>query len=150
MEIEPDQVLDFVGPILGFESYRRYVLLPAPDAMPFHWLQCVEEPQLAFPVVRAEELEMAYRVGPDVRERLGVESTAPLHFWIIVTLSGVNNPQRGGRANLRAPVVVSPEKKRAAQVILQEDYPVSHALTPSPATQPPLGKRPRQGPMRHQ
>ena len=122
VEVAPDQVFDFAGPILGFESYRQYVLVEAADAPPFYWLQSTVEQQLAFPVVNASELAITYDLGTEAMRKLGVNSPEDVSFWIIVTV-----PAEGGemRVNLRAPVVINHDTRTAAQVIMQEEYPVS-------------------------
>ena len=125
VEVALDRVLDFVRPVLGFEEFRRFALLPAPGAAPFHWLQSLEEPRLAFPVVSGEELRLTYRPWEDLLRALRAPSAGRLRYWIIVAL-----PAAGGqvRANLRAPVVVHPALRIAAQTVMREEYPVSYAL----------------------
>ena len=55
IELNDDSVLDFPDGLPGFEHTRRYFLVPhktvGGQASPFRWLQCVDEPALAFPVV---------------------------------------------------------------------------------------------------
>src|SRR6185369_4402763 len=42
--------------LLGFEKIKRYILIPAPEAEPFSWLQMAGDPSLAFLVVAPEEV----------------------------------------------------------------------------------------------
>lgn len=125
VDVTPGQVLDFVAPILGFESCRQYALLSVPEAPPFHWLQSVERPGLAFPVVPAEELMVRYTVEADARRRLHAAAQEALRCWVIVALRSDGTPIR---LNLRAPVVMNPVRRLAAQVVMREGYPVNGTL----------------------
>jgi len=122
VEVRPEQVVEFVVPLLGFEAYRKFAIIPVPQAPPFHLLQSLEERCLAFPLVRAEVLHTSYRSGPKVLQPLGVESWDRVECWIIVAI-----PPDGGplRPNLAAPVVVDPDTRRAAQIIVQDPAPPS-------------------------
>ena len=125
VEVAPGQILDFVAPLLGFERYRKFALLPVPEAAPFHWLQSLQEKELAFLAVSAEELEIAYRSEKQDLDGVGASSWDEVECWVLVVV-----PEDGGsiRVNLRAPVVVHTETKLAAQIIVRDEYPVSYTL----------------------
>jgi len=125
VEVVEKQVLEFVLPILGFESHRRFVILPDPKAKPFHWLQSLEDKGVAFPVVSMEEFQVAYRFDPGLLAQLGVSQLDRVDVWIIVM---VPRDGSGMRVNLRAPVVVNQRTGRAGQMVVREEYPVSGPL----------------------
>jgi len=125
VEVTKDKVLCFTAPLLGFESFRKYALLPAPGAKPFFVLQSLETPQLAFPVVRAEELSLVYRARPcaslvSAEDLRRVAATTPdeVTCWIVVAMPTDGSPLR---LNLRAPLVVNEKKQLAAQVVIGEE-----------------------------
>jgi len=126
VEINPEDVIEFSSPIIGFEKFRRFVIVPAPDAPPFHWLQSLEELQIAFPLVSASELGVAYTVSSHVAGKLGATSHNELEFWVIVTIP-VGQGQT--RVNLRAPIVVNRRDRTAAQIVMHDDYPIRRSLT---------------------
>ena len=130
VEVSDDQCVAFIRPILGFDQYSRFALIPTPDAPPFHWLQCLTEPQLAFPIVSASELEIAYQPSADVREKVDASASDEIEFWVLVTV-----PAQGGqmRVNLRAPVAVNTRTRTAAQVVMRDEYPIRCALADSRA-----------------
>ena len=125
VDVAPDQVVTFVQPILGFESFRAFALLPIADAAPFHCLQSLDEARCAFPLVAAAELGVTYHPENDLVLRLRAASRAHLRFWVIVVPPTEDAPIR---VNLRAPVVVNHVLHIAAQTIMREEYPISHAL----------------------
>ena len=125
IEIASEEILTFAIPVLGFEAYKRFVIVPDPEAPPFNWLQSVEEKQVAFPVVRAEEIAAAYHETDQALAQLGASGWDQVDTWIIVVI-----PRDGSGifANLRAPVVVNARTKLAGQIVVREEYPVSCAL----------------------
>ncbi len=134
VDIDPGDIVEFSMPILGFESYKKFAILSVPDAEPFHWLQSLEEKELAFPVVRAEELGVSYRADPEDMDCLDASSQEEVTWWVLVVI-----PADGGqlRVNLRAPVLVNPKGRLAAQIIVRDDYPVSWPLDPAGGFVPP-------------
>jgi len=126
VEINPEDVIEFSSPIIGFEKFRRFVIVPAPDAPPFHWLQSLEELQVAFPLVSASELGVAYKAGSQVRKKLRATSHNELEFWVIVTIPAGNAETR---VNLRAPIVVNRRARTAGQIVMHDNYPIRRSLT---------------------
>jgi flagellar assembly factor FliW len=125
VDVPPDRLLDFCGPILGFEAYRRFALVPSPEAAPLHWLQCIDEPQLAFPIVAAEEIGMAYRPGRELMAKVRARQWDHIECWVLLAFS----PEASGvRVNLRAPILVNSVTRRAAQVIVRDELPISGAI----------------------
>ena len=119
VEIAKDKVLYLVAPLLGFEAFRKYALIPVPSAQPFFCLQSLEEPQLAFPVILADELGMAYPIRTDDLRRVGATSADEVACWIVAAL-----PAGGAgklRLNLHAPILVNARKQLAAQIVLGDE-----------------------------
>ena len=111
--------------MLGFESFREFAILPDPAAEPFHWLQSLEDPALAFPIVRSEELNIAYAGAESALDVVGATRWEEVEAWVVVVI-----PRDGGRmrVNLRAPIAANRRAGRAGQIVVQDDYPVRHVL----------------------
>ena len=119
VEVPRDKILCLVAPLLGFESFRKYALLPVPGARPFFCLQSLEEPQLAFPVVTADELGIAYPLKAGDLQRVAAASEGEVACWVVAAL-----PAGGAgklRLNLRAPVLVNARKQLAAQIVVGDE-----------------------------
>jgi flagellar assembly factor FliW len=156
VEVPKDKILCFVTPLLGFESFRKYALLPVPGAQPFFWLQSLEEPQLAFPVVSAGEVGVAYPMRADDLRRIAASSADEVTCWVVVALPGAAATGRQSRTvgrqagagkfrlNLRAPVLMNARKQLAAQIVLGDEYPIvrteqahkEHAAAPEARAEP--------------
>ncbi|HNR32981.1 MAG TPA: flagellar assembly protein FliW [Candidatus Hydrogenedentes bacterium] len=126
--IEPDAVITFAQPIIGFASQLQYLLLPGPTQGPVKWLQSVDTPDLAFLVVDPRALVPDYKVVLSAVEltELGAGSVEELEVY---TLLVVPEDPALVRTNLRAPIVVHPKRRLARQVVLdQPDYPIQFFL----------------------
>jgi flagellar assembly factor FliW len=125
VEVPKDRILCFVAPLLGFESFRKYALLPVPGAKPFFCLQSLEEPQLAFPVVREDELAVEYPLSPEDLRRVAAVSRDQATCWVVVVLPADGTALR---PNWCAPLIVNEKKQLAAQIVVSDEGPIRHTL----------------------
>jgi flagellar assembly factor FliW len=135
LEIPDEEVLQFPVGVFGFPAVQRYVILDHNIESPLKWLQAIEVPDLAFPIIRATELVPQYTIAisADDRGALQLESGTELVTFVILTVPK-DAPERT-TANLRAPIVINPIAHTARQVLTAEDYPIRYHLTESqPAT----------------
>ena len=133
VEVPDKHVLFFSVGVLGFPDVRRYVMLDHGRNTPLKWLQAVDKPELAFPMVPATDLVQDYHitVAPDDLAALGKDSTAELQAFVILTIP--NGAPERTTANLKAPIVMNPATHLARQVLVEEDYPIRYPL---PVVQP--------------
>ncbi len=129
VEIDERQIIDFPDGIPGFDYVKKFVLLDTgDDKSPLKWLQALEEPELAFVIVRPvdfmREYELAVSFG-DI-EAVGAEGAENLLVFAIVTIP--TNPSEM-TANLQGPVIINPDKRLGRQVIsLSDRYNVRHRI----------------------
>ena len=127
MEIDPEEVVEFISPIYGFESLRRFVLLYDDNIPPFTWLQSIEEPRVCFimvdPAIAAKDY--APQLPEDTKKLLQIEKTEDT-VWRALTVIPHNFAD--STMNLKSPVVINPANKCAAQIILEADYPFKAPL----------------------
>ena len=89
-------------------------------------MQSVEEKGVAFPVVSAEEVNVNYRSDAENLAQFGASDWDGVETWIILIIP---RDGREMRVNLRAPVVVNPNTRLGGQIVLRDEYPVSHVLS---------------------
>ena len=124
IEVKNEEIIEFTRPILGFDDYRRYVLMNKDSIFPTFWLQSVDNPKLAFPVVSPFYVSENYSLKLDTQEFEDIHIDS-IEDAIILTLLVVPQDVSLMRTNLRAPIIYNPKKKMAKQVILQEEkYPI--------------------------
>lgn len=118
IEIEDERVFNFVMPIIGFDNLSKFVLLdPKKDTL-FKWLQSVEDPTLAFPIISVSALNFDYTINLSdvVIEKLDIKTAETLLIMNITSIPQ-DNP-RGTTINLLAPLVFNVENQKAGQIVL--------------------------------
>ena len=131
VDVPDERILSFVEPILGFEESKQYFLLEhAPDS-PFHWLQSVQEPELAFVVTNPALFNIPYEItlNDNVLDLLKITTAEEALVFNIVNVPA-DNPTKM-TANLLAPIVINQENGRAMQVVLKDsDFAIKTPLLP--------------------
>ena len=133
LEVPEDDVLFFSFGVMGFPEVKRYVLLDHNGNTPVKWLQAVDRPELAFPLVAATDLLGDYHitVSPDDLASLGMEATQEIQAFVILTIP--NGAPERSTANLKAPILMNPTTHLARQILAAEDYPIRYSLSEAPA-----------------
>ncbi len=116
--VNDDKLFDFVIPVVGFDELSKFVLLEHTSDSMFKWLQSIENPLLAFPIVSCANLSMDYVIDlPDSAiEELKVEDVDDLLVMNIASIP-TSNPS-GATINLLAPLIFNIKNKLAGQIIL--------------------------------
>ncbi len=128
VEIDEESIIAFTQPIIGFQNYRRYVLLPGPADSVVQWLQSVESGELAFLLMDPRQVMLDYEVDlrPEELKELEVSSVEELDIYTLVV---VPQDHSQVRTNLKAPILISPEQRLGKQTVLERsDYPIQYFL----------------------
>ncbi len=152
LEVERDLVITFPEGMIGFEKMRRFAVLHSDLQSAFRWLQSLDEPSLAFPVLSPGIFRSGYSPTiPDSDARfLGLDHSTPALVFVVVTIPH-GNP-REMTANLLGPLVINPLTRRGKQVIVQDEgYTTRHRVmdellmrltdTPAPPALAPVRSR---------
>jgi flagellar assembly factor FliW len=127
IEVNPDDIITFTQPILGFQKHRRYVVLPGPG--PFlYWLQSTEDGSLAFILITPQAVVPDYeiKIGKAELAELGANDPAELDVYTLVVVPA--DPTRI-RTNLKAPLLVNPGQRLGKQTVIDRaDYPIQYYL----------------------
>ena len=129
IEVDEKRVYEFVLPIIGFNEISKFVILDLNKDNFFKWLQSVEDPSLAFPVVSVFSLNVDYSIDlPDnVIEALKIDNVESLLVLNIASIPQ-DDPQ-GTTINLLAPLIFNLDENLAGQIILSgSGYDVSFPL----------------------
>ena len=51
IDINENRIFDFELPIIGFDMLKKFVILEPSKETLFKWLQSLEDPALAFPII---------------------------------------------------------------------------------------------------
>jgi flagellar assembly factor FliW len=126
ISISEDEIIIFPEGIPGFEHTRQYVLVPHKACQgrksPFRWLQSIEEPGLALPVINPWAFRPDYAPtvpGPMIKQ-LGITDVwEQAQFLAVVTIP--SSDPSSTTVNLLAPILINRQTKVAKQVIIQNE-----------------------------
>jgi flagellar assembly factor FliW len=125
-ELRVEDIVNFPTGLPGFEAVRRFVMLSSPDFAPLQCLQAVDGPSPSFLVIDPRLVLEGYRTRLNQSDlvRLGVSDDTTLVWLAIVTVA-----VDGTFVNLRAPVVINPERMIGFQLVPSDSlYPLRHPL----------------------
>ncbi|MCP4252671.1 MAG: flagellar assembly protein FliW [Candidatus Scalindua sp.] len=124
VRVKDEEVIHFTKPILGFDDCRQYLLMENESIFPTFWLQSINDPNLAFPVVSPFSVDDNYSINLQNLD-LDDMDLKSLDEALVLTLMVVPQSLSSIRTNLRAPIIYNPEKRIAKQLILyDEKYPI--------------------------
>ncbi|MFM9958093.1 MAG: flagellar assembly protein FliW [Phycisphaerales bacterium] len=117
IEIAEDRVMTFPRGLLGFQQHKRYCLLQPNDDALFFWLQCVDDPALAFVVTDPNLFVKDYSVPirPEQMEDLRLEKLEDAQVFVIVNKVG-----QSLTGNLQGPLVVNSAIRLGDQFVLAD------------------------------
>jgi len=131
IEIDEAKTLTVFDGLLGFEEYKRYVLLTDPKTTPFCWLQSIEEPNLSLIVMEPLFFKPDYTLNLDqLMLTLGWEDvdSRDLIVYVVVNLSK-EDPEKQITANLLGPILINPKTNEMVQAIISDtDYAHDHIV----------------------
>lgn len=128
--VENKDIWHFDNGIPGFDSEKRFTLLPLPDNEIFYILQSVQTPDLGFVVANPFAFfeDYDFTLEDSVTEQLELETTENVQVFVILT---VKESFQETTANLQAPLILNYKNKRGKQVILNNtNYRTRHAIFP--------------------
>jgi flagellar assembly factor FliW len=153
VEVLESDLIRFENGLIGFPSEKRFALIPHGDSSLIAWLQSVDTPDLAFPVVSAHALSDDY---PDVdiaaaAEKVGLSGRAEDFAVLAVLCAHRSQP---ATVNLLAPILVEANSRRGVQAFLEGSrfttrelfvIPPTRMVAPRPAEAPEVVQTPGAG-----
>lgn len=129
IDIEDDKLIQFVNGIVGFPQLTTFALIHDNEKNGgIQWLQSMQEPQFAIPVMNPLDILEDY--NPQVEDELlkpigGLDSE---NMLVLVTVA-VPSDLTKMSVNLRGPIVINAENRKACQVITEgEEYQVKFPI----------------------
>ena len=120
-------IVHFAHGLPGFEACRQFVLISAPELLPFTCLHGIDAPGPSFLTLDPRQIVAAYAspLGTAERSRLGAGPDDPL-LWLAI----VHVDDLAITANLRAPIVINPRRMLGLQVMGADTvWATDHLLT---------------------
>lgn len=127
VELADEKVLEFPNGLIGFENMTKFAIMYDEEdkgKTRISWLQSLEEPLLALPVIDPLAIVDDYvpMIEDELLEPLGNPADEDLLFLLAMT---VPSDMTKVTANMKAPIIINATTKKGVQLIVEnEDYPV--------------------------
>lgn len=130
IEIADEKIIHFPSGIIGFRELTDFALVHDEDKGigSIHWMQSVQEPAFAMPVM--DPLLVRPDYNPEVDDELlkPLGDLDPEEMLVMVTVT-VPSDLTKMSVNLKGPIVINAAEKKACQVIVEgEDYVVKFPI----------------------
>lgn len=123
INIEDEKIINFEKGIIGFPDLKKFTLIhdeEKQEKASIIWMQSLDEPAFAMPVM--DPLLIKENYNPSVEEEFlkalgNLESENTL---VLVTVTVPNNIEQIS-VNLKAPIIINAEERKAVQVIVEDE-----------------------------
>ena len=128
--IDDEKIIHFPSGIIGFPDLTEFALVHDEEkgAGSIHWLQSMQEPAFAMPVM--DPLLVRPDYNPQVDDELlkPIGELVPDELLVLVTVT-VPADLTKMSVNLRGPIIINAAEKKACQVIIDgDDYAVKFPI----------------------
>jgi flagellar assembly factor FliW len=117
LNVDEQRIISFRQGLLGFPNHKRFALIQTGTEKCFFWLQCADEPNLAFIVADPTIFFKDYDV-PIREETMGELDMADVGFSQVLVIC--NKVDQWLTGNLMGPLVINAANCRGQQVVLTE------------------------------
>ena len=130
IEIDESKIITFEDGIIGFPDMKKFTLIfdEEKEGRPsISWLQSMDEPEIAFPVM--DPLFVCETYNPSVAEELlkNLGTIKEDNLYVLVTVTVPQNIKELA-VNLKAPIVINTDTRKASQIIVEDDLPVRYRI----------------------
>jgi flagellar assembly factor FliW len=130
VEVAEADIVEFPEGLLGFEGLKKFFIVDPADDTLILWLQSLDSPGVAFPMLEPKLFKSDYKVRLSANElrSLRVDSTSSKDALVYCILT-IPEDVTAMTANLKAPIVINGAEQVARQVVLQEnEYSVKYPM----------------------
>lgn len=137
VEIDITEAVRFSQPLYGFEKLEKYALLSDSTISDcFLWLQAIDDKDTCFILVDPSVLFYHYEptLTPDMLRQVGCTKAEDVVIRLVAVIPENFN---ASTVNLKCPIVINTTGHCAAQVMLEDDYPIRAPLVEGGEEAPP-------------
>ncbi|MBD5103881.1 MAG: flagellar assembly protein FliW [Ruminococcaceae bacterium] len=122
MEVSEDQILEFPNGIYAFEDARRFAFIELEKGQFPAWLQCIDSVKPCFIVFDPWLICKDYEITLNSGEKAMLEVDEKTNLEVLC-IARVPEDFKETTVNLKSPIVINMDTKKAMQVILPSNYP---------------------------
>jgi flagellar assembly factor FliW len=120
LEVNKRDIINFKDGLLGFDNLSKFFVVDPGDQTLILWLQSIEAPETAFPIIEPKIFMPSYSVKllPAELASLEFEDLSTASIYSILTIpSNVTDMS----ANMKAPIIINNKTNYARQIVLQDN-----------------------------
>jgi flagellar assembly factor FliW len=125
IHVETDDLLTFPDGLPGLEDCCQWALLTDSQNAILAWLQNLEHPEVALAVTSPRRFIPHYKARVARKNLEGLDLSNPAKAEILVIIGKSNE---AWTLNLKAPLVINPDKRLGRQVVSEGDEPVRYEI----------------------
>jgi flagellar assembly factor FliW len=128
IQVSESSIIHMPDGMIGFEDYKRYIILEEKPNSPFKWLQAVDNPSLAFVVINPTDFVSDYEIELNDEQTEALDLRDPCEAAVLTTVT-ISKKEGLVTTNLVGPIVINSRTLRAKQIVLQnEKYGIKHVI----------------------
>lgn len=129
INLSDDKIITLERGLIGFDEYKRFTLLydnEKEEHPAISWLQSLDEPSLALPVVSPLLVKSDYNPVVEDELLMNIGELTEENIIILLTLTVPENI-KDMTANLKAPIIINSDTRKGVQLIVEnQDYEVKY------------------------
>ena len=131
IDIPEEKIIQFEHGILGFEDYRNFTIIfdtSKEKETSISWLQCMDEPELAFPMINPFYVMKDYNpvVETELLTSLGELNDDNIVLFVLVNIKSDITKLT---ANMKAPIIINSDTCKGAQMIAEnQEYEIKYNI----------------------
>lgn len=131
IDIDEEKIITLENGMIGLPEFQKFALIfdeeKGIEASSIMWLQSMDDPQTAFPVMHPNAVKEGYNpiVNDEVLSPIGELNEE--NTYVLVTLTAASDVKETS-VNLKAPIVINTETRKGCQIIVEDDYPVKYKI----------------------
>lgn len=130
LDVNETDIITLPEGILGFNQLKKFFIVDPADDTLILWLQAVDSPEIAFPILEPKVFKHDYKVRLSANElrSLQLDSLSKKEALVYCILT-IPDEITHMTANLKAPIVINTNAQIGRQVVLQEnEYSVKYSI----------------------
>jgi flagellar assembly factor FliW len=124
--VNPDTIFTFPNGLSPFEDHKRYSIFHEEGKPSVFWLQSLDDPQLSFPIMAPEKLDIGYEIELSDEEcaLLKLKSVDDAVVLVILYRGASKEDEPGAiSAGTRSPLVINMAERLGMQKVLRDIRP---------------------------
>jgi flagellar assembly factor FliW len=119
LEINEEHLVEFRDGMIGFNACKRYVVVESLATPHILWLQSLDAPEIAFPLMEPQFFKKDYKAPLNDADKASLNFLDGDKLKVFCVLTIPTNSEQM-TVNMKAPLVINVDRATAAQVILQD------------------------------